>query len=130
MHIYCQSMDFASPWHNLFLLLTKTQKTNSGLTPTTPYGRRRAADRQSRSPKLCWSPPRASRHGATETARAVAAIHDKDHKRKIVLVAPPKTLAALRETLGGTLGTNVLAEVDKDLTHHPVREIERLLTAA
>jgi protein required for attachment to host cells len=73
---------------------------------------------------------RAERHFAEETARAVAAIHDKDHKRKIVLVAPPKTLAALRETLGGTLGTNVLAEVDKDLTHHPVREIERLLTAA
>ena len=73
---------------------------------------------------------RAERHFAEETARAVAAIHGKDHKRKIVLVAPPKTLAALRETLGDTVQPSVLAEIDKDLTHHPVHEIERLLTAA
>jgi protein required for attachment to host cells len=73
---------------------------------------------------------RAERHFAEETARAVAALHDKDHKRKIVLVAPPKTLAALRETLGEAVQPNVLAEIDKDLTHHPVHEIERLLTAA
>lgn len=73
---------------------------------------------------------RAERHFAEETARAVAALHDRDNKRKIVLVAPPKTLAALRETLGDTVQPSVLAEIDKDLTHHPVHEIERLLTAA
>lgn len=73
---------------------------------------------------------RAEHHFAEVTAKAVAALHEADHKRKFVLVAPPKTLATLRETLGETLQPSMLAEIDKDLTHHPVHEIERLLTAA
>jgi protein required for attachment to host cells len=55
-------------------------------------------------------------------------LHGEDRKRKIVLVAPPKTLAVLRETLGDALRPSLLAEIDKDLTKHPVHEIERLLT--
>jgi protein required for attachment to host cells len=71
---------------------------------------------------------RAERQFAEETARAVAGLHGEDRKRKIVLVAPPKTLAVLRETLGDALRPSLLAEIDKDLTKHPVHEIERLLT--
>lgn len=47
---------------------------------------------------------------------------------KLVLVAPPSTLAALRKNLDATAAKRVVAEVDKDLTKHPVPEIARVLT--
>jgi protein required for attachment to host cells len=47
---------------------------------------------------------------------------------KLVLVAPPNTLAALRKNLDAKTAQRVVAEVDKDLTKHPVSEIARLLT--
>ncbi|WP_369124561.1 host attachment protein [Enterococcus faecalis] len=45
-----------------------------------------------------------------------------------MLVAPPRMLAALRENLSNGVQATVIAEVDKDLTKHPIQEIERLLT--
>lgn len=45
----------------------------------------------------------------------------------LVVVAPPKTLAELRRTFSDGLRSKIIAEVDKDLTKHPVYEIERLL---
>lgn len=45
----------------------------------------------------------------------------------LVVVAPPKTLAELREAFSDGLKRKVMAEVNKDLTKHPVHEIERLL---
>ena len=47
---------------------------------------------------------------------------------ELVVVAPPKTLAELRHSFSDLLRKNVVAELDKDLTKHPVHEIERLLT--
>lgn len=49
---------------------------------------------------------------------------------KLVMVAPPRVLAVLRESLHLEVRNRVLAEIDKTLTQHPVAEIERLLTAA
>jgi protein required for attachment to host cells len=46
----------------------------------------------------------------------------------LVVVAPPKTLAELRGAFTDSLRGKIIAEVNKDLTHHPVHEIERLLT--
>lgn len=46
----------------------------------------------------------------------------------LVVVAPPRTLADLRNAFTPTLKTKIIAEVNKDLTRHPVHEIERLLT--
>lgn len=46
----------------------------------------------------------------------------------LVVVAPPKTLAELRDAFSDVLKRKILAEVNKDLTKHPVHEIERLLT--
>lgn len=46
----------------------------------------------------------------------------------LVVVAPPRTLADLRDAFPDTLRARIVAEVNKDLTHHPVHEIERLLT--
>ncbi len=48
----------------------------------------------------------------------------------LVVVAPPKTLAELRDAFSDTLKRKIVAEVNKDLTKHPVHEIERLLTGA
>jgi len=46
---------------------------------------------------------------------------------KLVLVAPPKTLGALRDGLHKDVRAKVVAEVDKDMTNHPVNKIETLL---
>ncbi len=46
----------------------------------------------------------------------------------LVVVAPPRTLAALRAAFSNGLRKNIVAEINKDLTHHPVHAIERILT--
>jgi len=45
------------------------------------------------------------------------------------LVAPPRILGSLRRALHSTAAVSVKAEIAKDLTKHPIHEIERLLTA-
>ncbi len=47
---------------------------------------------------------------------------------KLVVVAPARTLAEFRQRFSKELHATVMAELDKDLTKHPVHEIERLLT--
>ena len=47
---------------------------------------------------------------------------------KLVVVAPARTLAELSQRFSKELHATVMAELDKDLTKHPVHEIERLLT--
>ena len=65
---------------------------------------------------------------AQETGRTIEALHRAGPQRAFIIAAPPRTLAVLRDCLDDTLRASVLAEVDKDLTKHPVYEIERLLT--
>lgn len=48
----------------------------------------------------------------------------------LVIAAPPRTLAELRKSMHEEVKKVVMAEVDKDLTHQPLYEIETLLTAA
>ena len=48
----------------------------------------------------------------------------------LVIVAPPKTLADLRNAFHVDVQARVIAEIHKDLTKHPVSEIERRLTSA
>ena len=45
----------------------------------------------------------------------------------IVVVAPPRTLAELRERFSPAVKQLIIAEIDKDLTKHPVAEIEKHL---
>jgi protein required for attachment to host cells len=47
--------------------------------------------------------------------------------RAVVIAAPPRILAELRQALHGDVKARVMAEVDKDLTKHPVYEIEKHL---
>lgn len=51
------------------------------------------------------------------------------HTRKIVIVAPPHTLAELRRVFHADVKRRIVAEVNKDLTKEPVWEIERHLFA-
>jgi len=43
----------------------------------------------------------------------------------LVIAAPPKTLADLRRWVPPEVKAKIVAEIDKDLTKHPVRDIER-----
>jgi len=67
---------------------------------------------------------------AEETMRTLESLHKAMQPPGFVLVAPPRMLAALRECLADDMRATLLAEVGKDLTKHPVYEIERLLTNA
>jgi protein required for attachment to host cells len=49
--------------------------------------------------------------------------------KQLVIVAPPKILGDLRREFSKETETKILAEIPKDLTHHTIAEIERLLTA-
>jgi protein required for attachment to host cells len=46
----------------------------------------------------------------------------------LIVVAPPRTLADLRQSFSAALSAKIVGEVNKDLTKHPIHEIERLLT--
>ena len=50
-----------------------------------------------------------------------------DRDGELVVIAPPDTLGVLRLHYGPTVKARLIAEIDKDLTKHPVGEIERLL---
>ena len=48
----------------------------------------------------------------------------------LIVVAPPRMLGKLRQALRGAMPGPVLAELDKDLTKHPLKDIEALLLEA
>jgi protein required for attachment to host cells len=54
----------------------------------------------------------------------------REHKAKaLVVVAPPRTLADLRGAFHGDVKARIIAEIPKDLTGHPVGDIEQHLAA-
>lgn len=67
---------------------------------------------------------------AIDVAHALETQHATGDIGALVVVAPPRTLAELRRSFSDGLRSKIIAEVDKDLTKHPVHEIERLLFAA
>lgn len=48
---------------------------------------------------------------------------------KLVIVAPPKVLGNLRKSFHAAVSARVTGEIPKELTSHPIAEIERLLAA-
>ena len=59
--------------------------------------------------------------------RVAAALEDVVRKRNVpalVIVAPPRILADLRRALHADVKKRIVAEINKDLTKHPVGEIE------
>jgi len=49
---------------------------------------------------------------------------------RLVVVAPPRTLADLRKHYSKRVQDAIIAEIDKDLTNHPLHKIERVLLAS
>jgi protein required for attachment to host cells len=47
--------------------------------------------------------------------------------KTIVVVAPPRTLAELRNAFHADVKNRIVAEIDKDLTNLPVDQIEKHL---
>ena len=64
-------------------------------------------------------------------ARTVAAAMEQAVRtskvKALVVVAPPKTLAELRDAFHPDVKSCVVGEINKDLTKHPIGEIERHL---
>ena len=70
-------------------------------------------------------------HQAAEDSFAAtvgAILSEGSHPSALVLVAPPRFLARLRERLPDWAKTALLAEIAKDYTHLTVGEIEQSLT--
>ena len=62
--------------------------------------------------------------------RVAAAMEQLVRERKakaLVVVAPPRTLADLRQAFHADVKARIIDEIDKDLTKHSVHEIERHL---
>jgi protein required for attachment to host cells len=49
--------------------------------------------------------------------------------RRLVVIADPRTLGALRDAYGAHVRSVLVAEIDKDLTNHPIDGIERSIRA-
>ena len=59
-------------------------------------------------------------------------LYKQAHKgafKRLVIVAAPQTLGALRPKLHKEVVEKVVAEVDKDLTNHPLDKVEAMLKA-
>ena len=69
------------------------------------------------------------RHFARKVAAALEQVVRADKVKALVVVAPPKTLADLRNAFHADVKARVIAEINKDLTKHPVWEIEKHLAA-
>lgn len=69
-------------------------------------------------------------NAAIELAKRINEWAGKGDFQELVLVADPKTLGRVRRNLNATAAGKIIREFDKDLTQHPVTEIERLLSAA
>jgi protein required for attachment to host cells len=52
---------------------------------------------------------------------------EEDQFEQIVIVAPPKVLGELRREFSKKLQGKIVAEIDKDLTHHTFPEIAKIL---
>lgn len=72
---------------------------------------------------------RAEQAFASKTATTINTLCQKGQIKNLTVVAPPRTLAHLRASYSNATKACIAAEHDRDLTKHPIGEIERLLTA-
>ena len=64
---------------------------------------------------------------ARVVAEALEKLMRERHVKALVIAAPPRTLADLRQALHKDVKAGIIAEVDKDFTGQPVYEIEKHL---
>ncbi len=62
-----------------------------------------------------------------ETLRGFTALCAQSPKAQIVFVAPPRALATIRKSADQGLLSRCVAQIDKDLTKHPVAEIQKIV---
>lgn len=105
-----------------------------------PPTREQGSDRPGRTFKRAFTNRRASvedtdwheleKHRfAAHVAAALERLVRAQNAKTIVVVAPPRTLADLRHAFHPDVKDRIIAEIDKDLTKHPVWDIERHLFA-
>ena len=66
---------------------------------------------------------------AAQVAAKINKLVTKQGISRLVVVAPPHTLSVLRNEISDTARKAVMAEIDKDLTHHPLEKIGTLVAA-
>ncbi|GAB1716796.1 MAG: hypothetical protein NTAFB05_18380 [Nitrobacter sp.] len=66
---------------------------------------------------------------ARTVAEAMEQMVRTSKAKAVVVVAPPKTLADLRSAFHPEVKARIVAEINKDLTKHSVREIEKHLVS-
>jgi len=64
---------------------------------------------------------------AQRVAAALEQLVRTRNVKALVVAAPPRTLADLRQAFHADVKGRIIAEIDKDLTKHPVAEIENHL---
>ena len=64
---------------------------------------------------------------AQRVATAMEHLVRERNVKALVVVAPPRTLADLRKAFHADVKRRIIAEIDKDLTKHPIHEIEARL---
>ncbi|RXH07474.1 host attachment protein [Bradyrhizobium guangzhouense] len=67
---------------------------------------------------------------ARQVAAAVEQLLRSEQATALIVVAPPRTLAELRAAFHDDVRRRIIAELDKDLTKHPVGDIEKHLRDA
>ena len=65
---------------------------------------------------------------AHQVAAALEKIVRERKAEALIVAAPPRALADLRKAFHPDVKKKIVAEIDKDLTNHPVSEIEKHLT--
>ena len=66
---------------------------------------------------------------AGELAEALYAHAHANRFEKLIVIAPPKVLGNLRKAFHAEVADRVVAEIPKELTSHPISEIEKLVAA-
>lgn len=67
---------------------------------------------------------------ASETAELLKKRAFDNDFEKLLIVAPPRTLGELRKHYHKEVEQRLIGEIPKDLTGHPVDEIEKIIAAA
>jgi protein required for attachment to host cells len=115
-------------------------KAERVFTDENPPTHEQGADRPGRS----YSSVGAGRSSVTQTdwhaleehrfAREVASALERVVRERgvetLIIVAPPRALADLRKAFHADVKRKIVAEIDKDLTKHPLYEIEKHLVNA
>ena len=67
---------------------------------------------------------------AADTADLLKRRALKNDFESLIIIAPPKTLGELRKHYHKEVSRRLTGELDKDLTGHPIDQIEKALLAA